>query len=174
MNHEKKKSYGTLCLFSSIAFMFFGCSSSKYPVNQVAQKETFVKVENQKFTKHKNFKKDKVSNFDYNRLGYYSQEGAYFGYFNQQGYYCDDTYYAYDNRLTYRDRTNRQGAFSPNIKHFRAYREDDGGGSYYYVPNRHHMQVRPHHPVHFEERHLGSGSYEGLTSQNENDRVIRD
>ena len=162
--------------FLSISIVFFtvGCTAPKYPVNKIPKNKTYVKDEKNSLNKHHSFKKDRVPNFDYNNLGYYSDEGAYFGYFDQRGYYLDDSYYGYDRRLTYQDRQHRQGSFAPNVKHFRSYREDDGGGSYYYVPTRRYAPVRPHHPVHMEERNLGSGSYSGVTYQRPEDRVIRD
>jgi hypothetical protein len=151
-------------LFTPLVLLITGClNTAQYPVNQIPPKQTSV-VEESNVSKHLNFKNDRVSQFDYNRLGYYSNDGAYFGYFDHNGYYCDDVYYPYDDKFRYKDRTHRSGHFSPTVKHFRVYREnDDGGGNYYYVPSRYYIKNRPHHPVHYEERYIGSGSYRGLT-----------
>ncbi|HHH20036.1 MAG TPA: hypothetical protein ENK86_05970 [Campylobacterales bacterium] len=150
-------------LLLPLPLLIIGCMNTpEYPVNAIPPKQTAV-AEEPNTTKHLNFKNDRVSDFDYNRLGYYSDDGAYFGYFDRRGYYCDDIFYPYDDHFRYEDRMRRGGQFAPTVRHYRVYREDDGGGNYYYVPDRHYIKNRPHHPVHYEEHHLGSGSYRGLT-----------
>ena len=146
-------------LLLPLPLLIIGCMNSpEYPTNTISPKQTAV-AEETNTSKHLSFKNDRVSNFDYDRLGYYSDDGAYFGYFDRNGYYCDDIFYPYDDRFRYDDRVRRSGYFAPRVRHFRVYREDDGGGNYYYVPRRHYIKNRPHHPVHYEERHIGSGSY---------------
>ena len=148
----------------SLSFFITGCANNtpSYPVNKIPPKQTAV-TEKLPVKKHKTFKNDRHPDFNYDQLGYHSQDGAYFGYFDRNGFYCDGIYYPYDNDLTYEDRLHRSGYFAPTVKHFPVYHEDDGGGYYYYVPSRYYLKKRPHHPVHYEERHLGSGSYRGLT-----------
>ena len=151
-----------------LPLLIIGCMNSpEYPTNTIPPKQTAV-VEEVNTSKHLSFKNDRISGFDYDRLGYYSDDGAYFGYFDRNGYYCDDIFYPYDDRFRYDDRVKRSGYFAPRVRHFRVYREDDGGGNYYYVPHPYYIKNRPHHPIHHEERYLGSGSYRGLTYK-END-----
>jgi len=82
-------------------------------------------VKNQKVKKIKKFRKDnhrydkRYRDFDYDRYGYYNNDGFYFGYFDRGGYFFNNIYFEYDSRYTYRDRYYRRGYFEPSYHHYR-------------------------------------------------------
>lgn len=98
----------------------------------------------------------KYPDFNYNRDSYYNDDGLYFGFFNQRGYYINDIYFEYRDRYGYYDRVHRRGYFRPHIKHVRYYdyyqdrRNDyiDNGDCYmekHHYYNR-YPNYRRHHP----------------------------
>ena len=74
-----------------------------------------------------NFKEDnhrydkRYNNFDYETNGYYNDDGYYYGYYDNRGYFYDNIYYAYDNQYTYYNRQHRLGYFGRNYHHHRPY-----------------------------------------------------
>ena len=76
---------------------------------------------------YRGFRKDdhrydrRYRNFDYNRYGYYNDDGLYFGYFDRHGYFFNNIYFEYNSRYPYQDRLYRRGYFSPHSHHYRRY-----------------------------------------------------
>ncbi len=74
-----------------------------------------------------NFRKDdhrydkRYSNFDYESEGYYNDDGYYYGYYDNRGYFYDNIFYAYDDQYTYYDRRHRIGHFAHHYHHYRPY-----------------------------------------------------
>jgi len=85
----------------------------------------YQQVKKHKTKKIKKFKKDnhkynkRYRNFDYDRYGYYNDDGFYFGYFDRDGYFFNNLYFEYNSRYTYRDRYYRRGYFAPSYHHNR-------------------------------------------------------
>ncbi len=103
---------------------FIGCASNSYPVNNIPPKKTFVKSEpetKETFRKDDHRYNSYYQNFDYNRLGYSSDNGLYYGYFDHQGYFYNNIYFIYDDEYTYEDRYYHKGPFSPNLEQIRIY-----------------------------------------------------
>ena len=77
---------------------------------------------------HRRFKKDdhrydrRYRKFDYDRYGYYNNDGLYFGYFDHNGYFFNNIYFEYNSQYNYRDRLYRRGYFEPYSHHYRRYR----------------------------------------------------
>lgn len=92
-------------------------------VQNSPQLETRVSPKNVK----RSFKKDhhryhkRYSNFNYDRDGYYNDEGFYFGYYDTTGYFYNNIFFAYDGSYTYRDRRYRRGFFRRGHFHRRPY-----------------------------------------------------
>jgi len=78
-----------------------------------------------KVKKTKKFRKDdhrydkRYRDFDYDRNGYYNNDGFYFGFFDRNGYFFNNIYFEYDSRYSYRDRYYRRGYFEPSYHHYR-------------------------------------------------------
>lgn len=95
--------------------------------NNAPQLTTRVAPSNVKRT----FRKDhhrydkRYSNFDYDRNGYYNDDGYYYGYYDTTGYFYNNIYFTYDNSYTYNDRYYRRGHFA-----------------YGYTPRRHYIYHR--------------------------------
>ena len=74
-----------------------------------------------------NFKKDnhrydkRYRSFNYERDGYYNDDGYFYGYYDNRGYFYDNVFYAYDNQYTYYDRRNHLGYFRHSFHHHRPY-----------------------------------------------------
>ena len=115
------------------SMLFIGCTSSSYPIHNIPPKNTVVKEEPKT---EKEFKKDhhrydnRYRNFDYNRLGYSSDNGLYYGYFDDMGYFYNNIYFIYNDEYTYEDRYHRRGHFSPHVEHMRVYHPQEFGPSY--------------------------------------------
>jgi len=99
------------------------------PINKPIKKiKTIKKNVTKKIKKHKKFRKDdhrydkRFRDFDYDRYGYYNDDGFYFGYFDRRGYFYNNIYFEYNAHFTYPDRLNRRGAFAPWEHHYRRYR----------------------------------------------------
>jgi hypothetical protein len=75
----------------------------------------------------RSFKKDhhrydkRYSNFNYDRNGYYNDEGFYFGYYDTTGYFYNNIFFAYNSNYTYNDRHYRRGFFRVGHRHLRPY-----------------------------------------------------
>jgi len=129
-------------------------------------------VKNQKLKKTKKFKKDdhrydkRYRDFDYDRYGYYNDDGFYFGYFDRSGYFFNNIYFEYDSRYTYRDRYYRRGYFEPSYHHYRRcnYDNDWNRGHRYREPTNiivygNYYENRPEPYSYIGERHLYSHRY---------------
>jgi len=104
-------------------------------------------------------------------LTYKNDFGGDFGYFDEYGYYYNGCYFHYGDGYTYQDRLHRRGRFNPRVRHIRVCGGgedyDNGNGYYYPVPDSYTIKRRPMHPIHVEERFIGSGSYSGLSYDEE-------
>jgi len=58
-----------------------------------------------------------------------------------------------------------EDALTQEFRHIRVCGEDydNGNGYYYLAPDSYTIKRRPVHPIHVEERFIGSGSYSGLS-----------
>jgi len=86
-------------------------------------------------------------NFNYDRLGYSTSNGIYYGYYDQQGYFYNNCYFTYDNDYTYEDRYNRQGYFDPNNNHRRPclyHNHNNWNRDHHYVAEHQYMDNRPY------------------------------
>jgi hypothetical protein len=126
-------------------------------VNVSKAEETTSTLQSSKRKFHKTFKKDdhrynkRYRDFDYDRYGYYNDDGLYFGYFDRRGYFFNNIYFEYNSRYTYRDRLYRRGGFAPHRHHYRRYRYYD-----YNDWNRVHHYREPNEVVYgyyYEERY---------------------
>ena len=74
-----------------------------------------------------NFREDnhrydkRYSNFNYEDNGYYNDDGYYYGYYDNRGYFYDNVFYAYDNQYTYYNRRHHLGHFGHSYHHHRPY-----------------------------------------------------
>jgi len=125
-----------LSLLLPIAFV--GCAND-YPIHKIPDKHTAVldegavKGEGVRVVNHRY--NPRYRNFDYDRLGYISNNGLYYGYYDDVGYFYNDVYYPYDDRYRYDDRVYHRGYFSPsyirvNRPKFRVYHPIEYGPSY--------------------------------------------
>jgi hypothetical protein len=145
-----------LCFAILLPTLFIGCTSSSYPIHNIPPKNTVVKEE--PATK-KEFRKDhhrydsRYRNFDYNRLGYSSSNGLYYGYFDDMGYFYNNIYFMYDDKYTYDDRHYRKGYFRPDAEHVRVYIHHFGNNwnqlHHYREPNQYvghflYYETNPH------------------------------
>jgi len=60
-------------------------------------------------------------NFNYEREGYYNDEGLYFGYYDTRGYFYNNIFFAYNRNYSYNDRRYRRGFFRRGHQHHRPY-----------------------------------------------------
>lgn len=108
----------------------------------------------------RNHYQEAYPDFDYNRYGYQNEDGLYFGFFNQKGYYINDVYFEYRDGYSYYDRLHRRGYFRPHIRHVRYYDYIDNSDCYvekrYYYYNR-YPHYRRHHPYRSHYRDNGRG-----------------
>lgn len=78
-------------------------------------------------TPTKTFRKDdhrynkRYRDFDYERRGYYDEEGYYYGYYNTEGYFYNNIFFTYNSEYTYHDRDHFRGRFRPQYRHHRRY-----------------------------------------------------
>lgn len=63
----------------------------------------------------------RYADFDYDRYGYYNNDGYYFGYYDNNGYFFNNIFFAYNRHYTYHDRRYRRGFFRPRHRHHRRY-----------------------------------------------------
>jgi hypothetical protein len=124
--------------------------------HQVKKIQKF-KKKTSKSKNSKRFKKDhhrydkRYSNFDYDRNGYYNDDGFYFGFYDRDGYFFNNIYFEYNSRYTYRDRVYIRGEFRPDRHHYRRYRHHS-----YNDWNRVHCYREPDEIVYghyYEERY---------------------
>jgi len=100
-------------------------SDSPYLGKMISKGTQHQQVKKQKIQKTKKFKKDdhrynkRYRDFDYDRYGYYNDDGFYFGYFDRSGYFFNNIYFEYNSRYSYRDRYYRRGYFTPSYHHDR-------------------------------------------------------
>ena len=86
------------------------------------------RLKDTKIKKSKKFRKDdhrydkRYRDFDYDRYGYYNDDGFYFGFFDRRGYFFNNIYFEYNAQYTYNDRLYRRGYFAPYRHHYRRYR----------------------------------------------------
>jgi hypothetical protein len=182
-----------IILISSILILGTGCSSTSknIKVNKIPPKKTFVKNESNPLDKLETVEGIEISpseaksletlktetitstNSNSNSTSYSIQKpltykndfGGDFGYFDEYGYYYNGCYFHYGDGYTYQDRLHRRGRFNPRVRHIRVCGEDydNGNGYYYLAPDSYTIKRRPVHPIHAEERFIGSGSYSGLS-----------
>jgi len=94
------------------------------PIKKVKKSVTkkVKKVVHHKFRKDDHRYDKRYRHFDYDRYGYFNDDGFYFGYFDRRGYFFNNIYFEYNPRFTYRDRLHRRGPFAPFAHHYRRYR----------------------------------------------------
>ncbi len=126
-----------------LSTIYVGCASNPFPTNNIPPKKTAVISEplvNGKFRKDDHRFDDRYRNFDYNRLGYSSNNGLYYGYFDDVGYFYNNIYFEYDDEYTYDDRFNKRGYFDSNVEQIRVYIYHDNNGwnqkHHYREPNQ--------------------------------------
>ncbi|KIM05479.1 MAG: hypothetical protein KN64_03080 [Sulfurovum sp. AS07-7] len=108
---------------------------------------------NNQFNSPRNYQQ-RYPNFNYNRDAYYNDDGLYFGFFNNKGYYVNDIYFEYRDRYGYYDRLHRRGYFRPHIRHVRYYdyyrdrRGDYVDNTNCYVEEHHYYNRHPHYRRH--------------------------
>jgi len=84
-------------------------------------------VKKTKVKKTKKFRKDdhrydkRYRDFDYDRNGYYNDDGFYFGFFDRLGYFYNNIYFEYTSQYGYNDRLYRRGYFENSHHHYRRY-----------------------------------------------------
>ncbi|HHD80250.1 MAG TPA: hypothetical protein ENK99_01380, partial [Campylobacterales bacterium] len=89
------------------------------PITKITQDKKVKKTK-----KSKKFRKDdhrydkRYRDFDYDRYGYYNNDGFYFGFFDRNGYFYNNIYFEYNSRYSYRDRYYRRGYFEPSYHHY--------------------------------------------------------
>ena len=110
----------------------------KKPLNQPIQKQSVINTPIQtqsntlttRITPKKvksSFRKDshrydkRYSSFDYEDNGYYNDDGYYYGYYDNRGYFYDNVFYSYDNQYTYYNRQHHLGYFGYSYHHHRPY-----------------------------------------------------
>lgn len=184
-------------LFTSslLSLLFSGClntptSTDKVKVNPIPPKKTYVTEESSAThtSKQKRFRSDdhrfddRYRNFDYDRYGYYSNNGLYYGYFDENGYFYNNMYFTYDQNHTYAQRYQRIGPFSPDEENIRVYlyhpTNDWNKEHHYAQPNQYVGQFlyyetdpRPRFRVyHLQEKGPGNGSltYQGSEEDTQN------
>ncbi len=79
-------------------------------------------ISNKKFKKDDHRYEKEYRNFNYQQEGYYSDEGYYYGYYDNQGYFYNNIFFLYNNLYTHYDRMHHRGYFSPSHRHHRRYR----------------------------------------------------
>lgn len=156
-------------LFTPLTLLLISCSSN-YPVHNIPPKNTFVKEEkkeasnsSQVFQKDDHRYDERYRNFNYDRLGYSNNMGAYYGYYDRQGYFYNNQYYPYDNRYTYEDRYNRRGMFDVNRSYDRAYIDNDW--------NRNHRSYAIQPVTRVYHRRDGIIPYGDISYQNSHENV---
>jgi hypothetical protein len=88
-------------------------SGGKKSKNRTKQPKTF-KKDDHRYNKQ-------YRDFDYERYGYYNNDGLYFGYFDKRGYFFNNIYFEYNSQYTYEDRLYHRGYFAPYRHHYRRY-----------------------------------------------------
>lgn len=63
----------------------------------------------------------RYSHFDYDRHGYYNNDGYYYGYYDTTGYFFNNIFFAYNRNYSYNDRHYRRGFFRHGHRHRRHY-----------------------------------------------------
>ncbi|NOZ90113.1 MAG: hypothetical protein GXO60_02385 [Epsilonproteobacteria bacterium] len=112
----------------SIFAMILSADSAKLGVHINNGEKKAKIVKHKKSSKIKKFRKDhhrydkRYRDFDYDRYGYYNDDGFYFGFFDRRGYFFNNIYFEYNARYTYNDRLYRRGYFEPRRHHYREYR----------------------------------------------------
>ena len=127
-------------------------SNAQETTSTIRTKKPKKKVqEGKKFRKDNHRFNKQYRDFDYDRNGYYNNDGLYFGFFNRRGYFFNNIYFEYNSRYNYNDRRNRRGNFEPYNHHYRRY--------HYYRDNnwnRNHRYREPDEIVYghyYEERY---------------------
>ena len=92
----------------------------KAKMNRLTTRITPKKVKSS-FRKDSHRYDKRYSNFDYENNGYYNDEGYYYGYYDNRGYFYDNIFYVYDNQYTYYDRRHHLGYFAYSHHHHRPY-----------------------------------------------------
>ena len=75
----------------------------------------------------RNFRKDdhrydkRYRNFDYDRDGYYDDDGYYYGYYDTTGYFYNNIFFTFNSQYTYYDRVHLRGHFQPHYRQHRVY-----------------------------------------------------
>ncbi len=178
---QKTISILTLLTFSTI---FLGCSNKKQPSMNINKDiKTYVKKESGTSNKNgdiSNFKRDdhrfdsRYSGFNYGNLGYYNNQGLYYGYYDRDGYFYNNIYFDYNDQYTYNDRNQRCGSFGVDSGHRRRYeyhRHNDWNRRHNYRPLHQYVDgyYYPVHPQHIEEMSIGAGSYNNMSYRNHTD-----
>jgi len=178
----------------TLALIFTACADKSEPFDINRKIETHVKDEKSSQSTNNgsisNFRRDdhrfdsQYSGFDYPNLGYRNNQGLYYGYYDQVGYFYDNIYFEYNNQYNYSDRHNRRGNFGTANRHIRTYehhrnnnwnREHNYRQQYQYVGEYNYYQPHPsprfrnYHPQHIEELSIGAGSYNNMSYRNHTD-----
>jgi hypothetical protein len=128
---KNKKGYFMLKVAMIITFLVavlvgdnvsLGEQISKGVVKKVKKKVTKKVKKTYKFRKDDHRYDKRYRDFDYDRYGYYNDDGFYFGYFDRRGYFFNNIYFEYNSRFSYPDRLYRRGPFAPCVHHYRRYR----------------------------------------------------
>ncbi len=133
--------------------------------NQNSQLNTRVSPNNVK----RSFRKDhhrydkRYSSFDYDRYGYYNDEGYYYGYFDKRGYFYNNIFFTYNHIYTYHDRFYRRGPFAHEHHHRRRYLHhtfNDWNRVHHYRQPNHivygHYYDQTYHPHQHYSNHYNS------------------
>jgi len=178
-----------------LPFVLTGClntpaSIDQVKVNPIPPKKTYVASE--PLAGNKSAKRairrddhrfdDRYRNFDYDRYGYYTDNGLYYGYFDRDGYFYNNMYFTYDQNHTYAQRYQRIGPFSPDEENIRVYlyhptndwnKEHDYARPNQYVGHFLYYETDPRpkfRVYHLQERGPGNGplTYQGSEEDQEN------
>ena len=115
-----------LTLFTSTLFSDAVIISDEKPTFE--RKHTFNKTIKKEITTKQKFKRDdhrydkRYHNFNYDQNGYYNDEGLYYGYYDQTGYFFNNIFFQYNAQYSYQDRVYQRGYFQPHHRHLRVYR----------------------------------------------------
>lgn len=156
---------------------------------EIKEQKSSRKYSNKKFRRDHHRYDKRYRSFDYDRDGYYNDEGFYYGYYDDSGYFYNNIFFEYNARYSYHDRVYRRGYFRPNYEQLRVYRYHTHNnwnrvhcyrepdvvvhGYYYDSPTYYrHSYNNAHQTRYYDERDHGRVSH-GRFSDHEDRRAYR-
>ena len=141
-------------IITFLPLVFMGCTNTPHVVkiNKIPPKIKTAVVEEvsttQKIQADDHRYNSQYQNFNYDRLGYSTNNGIYYGYYDHQGYFYNNCYFTYDDQYTYNDRYNRIGYFDRNNNQHRPYiyhNNNSWNRDHHYTEENQYMDYKPYY-----------------------------